>query len=178
MQVLKEQETENRKNLNEKAPSSRKTVAAWVAAFALFVIANFTLFAIFGPTKRYDDDLWNGTGSIDLALKDFQALKEKPDIVLLGSSLIMYPFWSMDFVNHKDIGDLFHHHRSLTLEENLTKNGVRPTVFSWAIFGQMASDSYIYANEFLKGEKKPKLLIWGVAPRDFNDAELDRKSVV
>ena len=153
---------------------SRKYVASAVIALALFVATNLALFAIFGPVKSYGNDLWNGTGSIDLAIKDFNKLDKKPDIVLLGSSLIMYPFWSMDFARDKGIGDLFHHHRSITLEEKLVKDGAskRPTVFSWAIFGQMASDSYIYANEFLKGEKKPRMVIWGIAPRDFSDAEL------
>lgn len=172
METITKSNAQNLSQSRQMKPSTKKKVASFVLAFALFVASNFALFAIFGPVKSYDDDLWNGTGSIDLALKDFNALESKPDIVLLGSSLIMYPFWSMDFARHNDIGDLFHHHRSLTLEEELTRDGKRPTVFSWAIFGQMASDSFIYANEFLKGDKKPELLIWGIAPRDFNDAEL------
>lgn len=158
-------------------PSSKsdgkKRIASTVIAFGLFVMTNLVLFAIFGPVKTYGDDLWNGTGSIDLAYNDYKNLKEKPDVVLLGSSLIMYPFWSMDFKEDQSIGDLFHHHRSKALENRLTRDrGEKATVFSWAIFGQMASDSYIYANEFLKGEKKPGLVLWGIAPRDFCDAEL------
>ena len=160
----------------KKAKATKKYVASAVIALSLFLIANLSLFAIFGPVKSYGNDLWNGTGSIDLSIKDFEALKQTPDVVLLGSSLIMYPFWSMDFADHKKIGDLFHHHRSFTLEKRLQEidpiQEKKPMVFSWAIFGQMASDGYIYANEFLKGDKKPKVLVWGIAPRDFNDAEL------
>lgn len=176
MQTVKERPGTKEKS-TQKSPtgkSSRKYVASAVIAFALFIVTNIALFTIFGPVKTYGNDLWNGTGSIDLAIEDFKKLESKPDVVLLGSSLMMYPFWSMDFNRDQSIGDLFHHHRSSTLENKLSKDGAvnKPTVFSWAIFGQMASDSYIYANEFLKGDKKPRMVIWGIAPRDFSDAEL------
>ncbi|MCA9805328.1 MAG: hypothetical protein KC777_25335 [Cyanobacteria bacterium HKST-UBA02] len=146
--------------------------AAALFALALFLISNLVLFAVFGPATSYSNNVWNGTGSIDLALNEFKALPRRPDVVLLGSSLVMYPFWSTDKKEHPEIGDIFHHHRSLALEERLAQKDGKPVVFSMAIFGQMASDAYIYANEFLKGERKPPVLVWGVAPRDFYDAEL------
>lgn len=171
MQTLSKPESAKSPELQRKS-RARIGFAAAIVALALFLASNALLLSIFGPASSHSKDLWNGTGSIDLALNEFNALPQSPDVVLLGSSLVMYPFWSMDQHDHKDIGDIFHHHRSLALEDKLAVGGKKPVVFSLAIFGQMASDSYIYASEFLKGDKKPKVLIWGIAPRDFFDAEL------
>lgn len=41
--------------------------------------------------------------------------------------------------------------------------------FSWALGGENASDSYIIAQRMMSKEKKPKLLIYGIAPRDLLD---------
>ena len=45
-------------------------------------------------------------------------------------------------------------------------------VYSLAIFGEMISDAYIYVNDFMKGDKKPDVLMFGIAPRDFSDSDL------
>jgi hypothetical protein len=148
---------------------SWKQAAIW--ALVLFALVNAGLWRLEG--KR-SNDLWRGTGSIDLAINDFNALTYKPTVVLLGSSLVMYPFWSMDIaIAPGHVGDIFHHHGSLALEEDMRKAGFAdPHVFSFAIFGQMVSDSYIYVNEFLRSKKAPEYLVYGIAPRDFSDHDL------
>lgn len=79
----------------------------------------------------------------------------------------------MDCELDRGIGDIFHHHGSNALETELKKNGFNQTkVFSFAIFGQMISDAYIYVDEYLKGTKTPQFLVYGVAPRDFSDYDL------
>jgi hypothetical protein len=117
--------------------------------------------------------MWGGTGSIDLAVGDYAKLPKRPAVVLLGSSLMMYPFWAMDREKHAQIGDIFHHHESLVLEDALKSHGRNNTgVYSFAIFGQMVSDAYIYVNEYLKGDRAPEYLVYGIAPRDFSDFDL------
>lgn len=144
--------------------------AIW--ALLLFALLNAALFRL--ENNKRSNDVWHGTGSIDLAVNEFNALKQKPSIVLLGSSLVMHPFWSMDKQRDmKGVGDIFHHHGSATLEDELRKVGFKdPHVFSFAIFGQMVSDAYIYVNEFLGKDKAPEYLIYGIAPRDFSDSDL------
>jgi hypothetical protein len=145
-----------------------KQAAIW--ALILFALVNLGLWRLEG--KR-SNDLWHGTGSIDLAIKDFNALSRKPTVVLLGSSLVMYPFWSMDIAMDRNVGDIFHHHGSQALEQELQKSGFAdPHVFSFAIFGQMVSDAYIYVNEFLRKDRAPEYLVYGIAPRDFSDHDL------
>ena len=148
---------------------SWKQAAVW--ALSLFVLVNLGLWRLDG--KR-SNDLWHGTGSIDLAINGFNALPAKPDIVLLGSSLVMYPFWSMDkALDPVHVGDIFHHHGSKALEVDLRQSGFQdPHVFSFAIFGQMVSDSFIYVNEFLAKDRAPQYLVYGIAPRDFSDHDL------
>jgi len=148
------------------------TATFW--AILIFVVINVVLWKAFPLDKVSGKDLWNGTGSIDLALQDLSALKERPNVVLLGSSLVMFPFWAMDKERNGNIGDIFHHHFSHTMEDQLVNNGsyLKPTVFSLAIFGQMASDAYIYVDQFLQGNKTPDVLVLGIAPRDFSDSEL------
>lgn len=142
-------------------------------AFALFAVINFVLWKVAGEEKAASKDLWNGTGSIDLALDGLAALKQKPTVVLLGSSLMMYPFWAMDKQADKNIPDIFHHHFSHEFENKLAQAGMKnPTVYSLAIFGQMSSDAYIYVNDYLKGNKAPEFLVFGIAPRDFSDYDL------
>ncbi len=146
-----------------------KLAVTW--ALLLFALLNLGLWQLDGKRSK---DVWHGTGSIDLAVDEFNALPQKPNVVLLGSSLMMYPFWSMDkFKDPKNVGDIFHHHGSKALEEDLQKVGFEsPHVFSFAIFGQMVSDAFIYVNEYLAKNKTPDYLVYGIAPRDFSDYDL------
>ncbi len=157
---------------NERALiSALKRSAVW--ALLLFALINAGLWCL--ETGKRSNDVWKGTGSIDLAVNEFNALKQNPNIVLLGSSLVMFPFWSMDKAKEPlKVGDIFHHHGSIILEEQLRKDGSYsdPHVFSFAIFGQMVSDAFIYVNEFLQKDRAPEILVYGIAPRDFSDHDL------
>lgn len=147
---------------------------AVIWALLIFSVINFTLWRLEDRQNANAKDFYHGTGSIDLAINAYKSLPEKPTVALLGSSLIMFPFWSMDLaLDRKSRIDIFHHHRSVALEQKLQEAGFeKPTVFSFAIFGEMVSDAYIYLNEFLKGDKKPEFIVYGIAPRDFSDADL------
>lgn len=160
------------------AQSGKRKGPGWarsvVWALVIFSAINVGLWNLEGRNKANANDVFHGTGSIDLAVNAYKALPEKPTVTLLGSSLIMFPFWSMDIaLDRKNMIDIFHHHRSAALEQKMQQAGFhKPTVFSFAVFGEMVSDAYIYANEFLKGEKKPEFIVYGIAPRDFSDADL------
>ena len=138
----------------------------------LFGVLNAGLWRL--ESGKRSKDLWRGTGSIDLTVDSFNSLPQKPNVVLLGSSLMMYPFWSMDKQSDpQHVGDIFHHHGSVALENDLRKAGFNnPHVFSFAIFGQMVSDAFIYVNEYLTKDKAPEYLVYGIAPRDFSDYDL------
>jgi hypothetical protein len=159
-------------------PTKSLVASTVIAAFALFVVLNGLLWMKFpdsevkGSASDSNRDLWSGAGSIDITVNGFKALKSAPTVVLLGSSLIMHPFWSMDS-ELGEVGDIFHHHESYRMAHDLGSAGIdKPSVYSLAVFGEMISDAYIYVNDFLKGDKKPQLVVFGIAPRDFSDADL------
>lgn len=170
-----------REPIVKKTPGSQRliaTAACW--ALGLFLTVNGVLLSISNeqkPAKSAGQDtpeaLWSGTGSIDLAINGLAALKQRPTVMLLGSSLIMHPFWAMDAQSDAHIADIFHYHGSKALESKLAALGApSQRVYSLAIFGQMVSDAFIYVDGFLKGDKKPDVLLLGIAPRDFSDADL------
>ncbi len=83
---------------------------------------------------------------------------------------MMFPFWAMDASFDPKIADIAHYHKSVALQAVLEKNGIKnSSVFSLASAGQMSSDAFLYASEFLKGDTKPEVVVWGIAPRDFAD---------
>jgi hypothetical protein len=154
----------------------RFLTSALVVSLAVFSLLNLLLWNFYGNDKSASKDLWSGTGSIDLVLNDFNSYPAAahPNIVLMGSSLMMFPFWAMDKDRYPvETSDIFHYHRSRVLEQNLEQAGFsHPTVFNMAIFGQMASDAFLYVDECLKGTKRPDYLVLGIAPRDFSDADV------
>jgi hypothetical protein len=167
------------KSLSAAKPKKRVFLPAAVVAFVIFVLVNVGCLLRFGTDDSVkgsatdsNRELWSGAGSIDITTQGFQQLRQTPQVVLLGSSLIMHPFWSMD-AELGSFGDIFHHHESFTLAHDLGLAGLKnPCVYSLAVFGEMISDAYIYVNEFLKGDKLPKLVVFGIAPRDFSDDDL------
>lgn len=169
----KQETAESSPRADNAKPGRSFWVRSAVAALALFLLVNILLIARFGDNKP-SHDLWNGTGSIEIATKDFQGIHERPHVVLLGSSLMMYPFWAVDEENSPaQTSDIFHHRRSLYMEQLLTQPGKpRPLVYSFAIFGQMVSDAYLYIEQFLKGDRAPDYIVFGIAPRDFHDSDL------
>lgn len=153
--------------------------AAWTKSIALislasFVLLNLFLWKLYGSDKLVSKDLWSGAGSVDLVLDDFNKLPVRPTAVLMGSSLMMFPFWAIDKDRYPSgTSDIFHYHRSHVLEKGLAHSGFTdPVVFNMAVFGQMASDAYLYVDEYLKNNKRPDYLILGIAPRDFSDADV------
>lgn len=144
-------------------------------SLALFGAINAGLWTFVAEGKKPDSDAncWNSAASVEETINSFHALKAKPDVILLGSSLVMFPFWAMDVAENKGIADIFRYHNSEALKKKLKEAGrEQKTVYSLAVFGQMASDAYLMTNEYVKGDKAPKLIVYGIAPRDFYDHSL------
>lgn len=105
------------------------------------------------------------------AVHDYKQLKQVPDIVLFGSSLMLATVNEGDAAHYNKLIDSATHHRSLYLEELLKDKQDKPvSTFSFAIGGQMASDAYAIAANFITPKFKPQLIIWGIAPRDLLDS--------
>jgi len=103
----------------------------------------------------------------------FAKEKSAPDIALLGSSLMMTAHHAGDATKLNEVQNEVSHFHSSCLQDFIAqKTGQKPTTFSFAIAGQMASDSYLIARSLLAGIKQPKVIIYGIAPRDLIDHTL------
>lgn len=107
------------------------------------------------------------------AIKDFRQQQQAPDVVLLGSSLMMNALHGGDSTHYNRPENAAFHHRSHYFEELLKKkHDQNVSTFAFAIGGQMASDAYVISSRVLTGDKKPKTIVYGIAPRDFMDNTL------
>lgn len=160
---------------NERSSKRKGVVTRVLWSLALFGAINAGLWTFVGDGKKSSSDAncWNSGASVEETIRGFEALKQKPDVILLGSSLVMFPFWAMDAAEKKNIDDIFHYHGSEALKKQLKAAGCgQENIYSLAVFGQMASDAYLMTSEFVKGDKTPKVIIYGIAPRDFHDHSL------
>ncbi|HEY9756137.1 MAG TPA: D-alanyl-lipoteichoic acid biosynthesis protein DltD [Oculatellaceae cyanobacterium] len=144
--------------------------SAALAAVLLFLGLNagFSYGAANGGKAKNSDQ--NGVvQTIDSAVQQYKKA-ETPDVVLLGSSLIMSPVWTADYKKFVNVNDFYRHHRSYLLEKKLSaETNEELKVFSFAVPGAMVSDMDLIVDKMLTGTKKPQLVVYGVAPRDFMD---------
>jgi hypothetical protein len=104
------------------------------------------------------------------AIKDFVERPHAPNIVFLGSSLMLVPLDGVDADYLKQRIDGSQHHQSLYFEDAFrAKTGVQASTFNFALPGEMPSDAYMITNFLLRDQKKPEVLVYGVGPRDFMD---------
>ena len=104
------------------------------------------------------------------AIEHFSRLGTAPQVVLLGSSLMLTPINLADAQVLDKTLDGSQHHESAyfsQLIENLTGRHVQ--TFNFALPGEMPSDAFLITKLLLKGDKKPELIVYGVGPRDFMD---------
>ncbi len=105
------------------------------------------------------------------AVRGLHEQNKAPDVAILGSSLMLAVVHDGDATYFNETIDAVKHHDSKYFDRGLTKSlGVPVKTSSLAIGGQMASDAYALTTNVLVGDKKPKAIVWGIAPRDFVDS--------
>ncbi len=101
------------------------------------------------------------------------------DVVLLGSSQVNSPSWAADARFTKKPVDCLDHREVITLEHFLqTKAGKQgqPKVFNCAMQGGVISDYFMIERVLFQDERKPKVVVLCVSPRDFIDNKLAEPS--
>lgn len=101
-----------------------------------------------------------------------QQLAAAPDVVLLGSSVMVSPVLQAESLRLQSPLKRMRHRQCGELAQALNAEGLRVhRVFNFAVFGCMVSDAYwITKNVLLPGRfQKPRAIIYGVAPRDIQD---------
>ncbi|HEY9719697.1 MAG TPA: hypothetical protein V6C69_19615 [Trichormus sp.] len=102
-----------------------------------------------------------------------KALRQNPnaEVAMCGSSLMVATVDETDatYLNHTI--DQVLHWRCEYLEHCLLeRNGHLVRTADLAMGGQMASDVYAVVTTLMHGAHQPKIVVWGIAPRDFVDS--------
>ncbi len=142
-----------------------------LAGLLLFLLGNVALLA-FKPLSRVDPESLPAAHTwVWWATSEFLSLKRAPQVVLLGSSLVMHPVsrCDADYLG-RDL-DYVKHHRSLYMEDSLSKRlaSVDPVCYNFALPGGMMSDDYLVSRALFQGARKPGVIILGLSIRDFID---------
>jgi hypothetical protein len=93
-----------------------------------------------------------------------------PDVVLLGSSLMEYPTWFADSGDTLP-NEAYYHFRSKTMEKNCVK---AKNILNLSVPLLNASDASRIVDSYLSGLAHPRILVYGVGPRDFYDNLLSK----
>ncbi len=142
---------------------------------ALLVISN--PFGKVDPTRLPSPHSWEWWRT-----QSYLSAPRAPDVVLLGSSLVMIPtpMLDADYLNRPF--DCVHHDHSIYMEDRLSEligpeksanaNAAEhgSSIFSCinlGLPGGMISDDYMVARYLLDGNRKPKVVVLGITLRDF-----------
>jgi hypothetical protein len=166
-------------------PRTPNKVHASIAALLVFFALNATLTKLYQTARTWQSQpywptdkwckplhikLWD-EAAIDSAINGFHLLSKKPRVVLMGSSVMMLPFWKVDKAIDPSLPTkMWMYHHSEGLQKALGGLGVsEPTVYNLATPLQMISDSYLYVNNVISGSTQPQVVVLGVTPREFYD---------
>ncbi|MBI4533649.1 MAG: hypothetical protein HY711_06845, partial [Candidatus Melainabacteria bacterium] len=139
-----------------------------MSAVFLFLAINVAAYCLrFSETQmhEYPEKTWSYW-----TIKGFVESHSCPDVVFLGSSLVLVPVAGADadYLNKRLDGSK--HHRSIYFESTFRQDtGHAVKTFNLALPGEMPSDAYLITDFLLKGTKRPRMIIYGVGPRDFMD---------
>lgn len=156
------------------APTSKNKARGWLSSaviLGLLIALAFNFLLVAGqPLSKVDPEaLPSARTWVWWATREFLEQKQAPDVVLIGSSLLMHPvsLVDADYLN-QDL-DYIHHHRSVFCQETLAKalKQKELTCFNYALPGAMVSDDYILTRAMLTGTRKPKVIVLALGVRDF-----------
>lgn len=99
--------------------------------------------------------------------------EKRPQIGLLGSSLMMTALHGGDAVYLNAPQNVCFHHKSTLLKDLIEEKLHQPgDNFAFALGGEMVSDAYELSRSLFKDKHQPQCIIYGIAPRDFMDHAL------
>jgi len=146
-----------------------------VCALILFVFINLVLSIARPDLKVQPTELPVRLSWEWWRTKSYLAEPQAPDVVLMGSSLLMIPtsLVDADFLNESI--DAVKHPHSKFLEQKLHEAGAAKSIscFNFALPGAMVSDQYLTAHSLFTGSHAPKIMVLGLTLRDFIDSGVD-----
>jgi hypothetical protein len=151
--------------------AAKLQLSAGLFALCAFVLVNGLLTVtgggLFSRFKAVKDQgiLFQACNS---AIAEYKSTQ--PDVVLMGSSVLVAPMWSVDAAHDPATSDLYHHHRCYVLEEELSRSLKRSVkVVCMGIPGAMVSDLFLLVDKVLQDRSRSLVLVVALCPRDFMD---------
>lgn len=101
--------------------------------------------------------------------------KSQPDILIVGSSLPMAAFSLADNrfssqATASDQASLRTYTEAKEFQKELSKRlGENVTVENFSCAGGMVSDTYIFLKRLIEANRVPRMVLYGISPRDFSD---------
>jgi hypothetical protein len=171
---------------NKATGISRRLFASKLFWLAIFLAALNVFFQSFDPLEiigANSEAYQLVQGAVKQKSAAIRALKEAPDVVLIGSSLPMAAAYYADCKYYKpDVQNWIKHcetrkisafqsyGQARYLENRLSSACGRPvSVFNLTSAACMPSDAYLLLSNAIENQPNVKTVIYGVAPRDFMD---------
>lgn len=147
-----------------------KQLSTFLAALLLFVAINVVILVCSGEMPLSA----RLPSSLSKLNERYSSQVEAPAVTLLGSSLMRAPFHACDEELYGRI-DYVNFSEARTLSKQLSCMDGQITVFNLARDGAMVTDSLLLEEKLLRGKLIPKLIVYGIAPRDFVDCMLENE---
>lgn len=135
---------------------------------AIFLLAYLFLFQ-FGQKGTDESELTDlglppPIAQMTRTLPKFLTSPSKPQVLLMGSSLVLSPAYMLEKLIHRPDYDCTYFEDALK-----QRTGKQISVTNVGVVGAMACDQYAILKTALNTGKKPDFVIFGLAPRDFTD---------
>jgi hypothetical protein len=155
-------------------PSQTIWSSTVLLGFILFITFNVFLIRL-NPLASIDPESLPSVHSwVWWATQEYLREKKAPDIVLLGTSLLMHPISRVDadYLN-KDLDYVLNHHARYlesVISKRISPDGSDPiSCYNYALPGGFVSDYYLITRTMLQPPRKPNVVVVDLCLRDFID---------
>ncbi|MBY0358053.1 MAG: DUF1574 domain-containing protein [Candidatus Obscuribacterales bacterium] len=138
----------------------------------LFIAANLAFFA-WQPLAKVDPECLPSAHTWTWwAGREYFGQTRTPELVILGSSLLMKPLAQVDAVYLNKDFDYVKHHQSQYLSHLLSDKAKIAGLqcFNFALPGAMVSDDFMVLRTLITQKRKPAVVVLGLGARDFIDS--------
>jgi hypothetical protein len=152
---------------------SSRRASSFIVAGLIFLLLNLTL-AFLKPIK-IDPYAFPYRNWIWWEVNDLRTSPSSYNVALLGSSLVISAINCCDAEYLQKRLDQIQYHGAAYLDHKLAQTfGGRFNTFNLASPGETPADAYLCLKTMVDCGKKPDIVIYGIAPRDFIDGTMNR----
>ena len=151
-------------------------LCAFIISILLFLVLNYALWwrdsnAPF-TNSAVNAQHFDFSGTVG----GLKGLPSPPQVLLMGSSLLLYPSWIVDYGTNTKCGDPNHYHFCDGLESACRRAGSsrKLRVYDLSIGGAIKSDDYFLLSKYVLLSNKPAWIIVDCAPRSFYDSGMTK----